>query len=109
VLQAAETDVLQSIAAADLIVVQNSTLALEAALLGKPVITADFTGMPQVVPYAAARDRPRRARPRGCHQSGRGRHGGIVSDAHWRTEVHVMVSSSSWAPPMGDRRSVPPN
>jgi hypothetical protein len=52
VLQAAETDVLQSIAAADLIVVQNSTLALEAALLGKPVITADFTGMPQVVPYA---------------------------------------------------------
>jgi CDP-glycerol glycerophosphotransferase (TagB/SpsB family) len=41
------------IAASDLVVVQNSTVALEAALLGRPVITANLTGMPDVVPYAA--------------------------------------------------------
>lgn len=45
-------DIFDLIAASDLVVVQNSTVALEAALLGRPVITANLTGMPDVVPYA---------------------------------------------------------
>lgn len=48
-----DADILDCMAAADLVVAQNSTVVLEAALLGKPVITANFTGLPEFVPYAS--------------------------------------------------------
>lgn len=41
------------LAASDLVVVQNSTVALEAALLDRPVISANFTGLPGVVSFAS--------------------------------------------------------
>lgn len=37
--------------AADLIVTQHSTVAIEAAILDTPVITANFTGLPDALPY----------------------------------------------------------
>lgn len=49
----AEGEIFDLIAAADLVVVQNSTVALEAALAGRPVITANLTGNSEVVPYSA--------------------------------------------------------
>lgn len=52
VLSAADGDIFDFIAASDVVVVQNSTVALEAALLNRPVITANLTGMPDVIPYA---------------------------------------------------------
>lgn len=48
--------------ACDLVVTQFSTVAIEAAIVGRPVITANFSGLPDPVPYArlglstAARD-----------------------------------------------------
>ena len=37
---------------ADAVVLQHSTVAVEAAILGRAVITANFSGLPDVVPYA---------------------------------------------------------
>lgn len=38
--------------AADAVVLQHSTVAVEAAILGRAVMTANFSGLPDVVPYA---------------------------------------------------------
>jgi hypothetical protein len=38
--------------AADAVVLQHSTVAVEAAILGRAVVTANFSGLPDVVPYA---------------------------------------------------------
>ena len=40
------------LAACDLMVNQFSTVTIEAAILGRPVITANFSGLPDPVPYA---------------------------------------------------------
>jgi hypothetical protein len=45
------TPIEQQLAAADLVVVQNSTLCVEAALAGVPVITCTLNGLPDLVPY----------------------------------------------------------
>ncbi|HSM06829.1 MAG TPA: UDP-N-acetylglucosamine 2-epimerase [Longimicrobiales bacterium] len=45
-------DIFQLISASDVVVVQYSTVALEAAILGRPVITANLTGLRATVPYA---------------------------------------------------------
>ena len=41
--------------AADIVVIESSTVGLEAALLGRPVVTANFAGTPTLVPYAERR------------------------------------------------------
>ena len=49
----AEPPIADLLEACDLLVTQHSTVAIEAALRNRAVITADFTGMPPVVNYAA--------------------------------------------------------
>ena len=48
----AKNDIFQLIAASDVVVVNYSTVALEAAILGRPVITANLTGLRAPIPYA---------------------------------------------------------
>jgi hypothetical protein len=49
----AEPPIADLLEACDLLVTQHSTVAIEAVLRNRAVITADFTGMPPVVNYAA--------------------------------------------------------
>lgn len=48
-------DLPTTILAADLVVIESSTVGLEAILLGRPVVTANFAGTPTLVPYAERR------------------------------------------------------
>jgi hypothetical protein len=48
----AEPPIFDVLSAADMVVVQFSTVAIEAAILERPVITANFSGVPDPVPYA---------------------------------------------------------
>lgn len=48
----AEYGIHELVRGADLVLVQNSTVAVEAALMGTPVITVNLTGSPPLVPYA---------------------------------------------------------
>jgi hypothetical protein len=42
---------LDSLLAADAVVTQHSSVAVEAAMAGRPVICADFSGLPEVTPF----------------------------------------------------------
>src|SRR5262249_24537716 len=53
IVRVAEPAIADLLEACDLLVTQHSTVAIEAALRNRAVITADFTGMPPVVNYAA--------------------------------------------------------
>jgi hypothetical protein len=46
-----DSSVFDLLSACDMLITQFSTVAIEAAVLGKPVITANFNGMPDPVPY----------------------------------------------------------
>jgi hypothetical protein len=44
---------LDSLVAVDVLVTQFSTVAVEGALVGRPVVCADFSGLPEVTPFAS--------------------------------------------------------
>ena len=49
-----KVDIYQLLHACDLLITGHSTVALEAMLLGKPVLTINLTGKPDLMPYASS-------------------------------------------------------
>ena len=47
-------DITQAIKACDFLITSYSTVAIEAMVASKPVVTVNLTGMPDVIPYARA-------------------------------------------------------